>query len=79
MFSTTYTPTDMEGSDDELCDLFETMFNELQDCTSPGAEELFNRSLSNYDIPIRASNGVGARQKLRAIVDCAYSLADEVG
>ena len=79
MFPTTYTPTDMEGSDSDLCDLFETMFNDLQDSTSPQAEELFNRSVSNYDIPVNAAHGVGARQNLRAMVDCAYSLADEVG
>ena len=45
----------------------------------PQAEELFNRSVSNYNIPVNAAQGVGARQKLRAMIDSANSLADEVG
>ena len=75
MDTSTFTPNTDGRSSEDLDQLFESMFEELQSMTTPSAEAMFDESVFDFSIS-NMVEGVCARNMMRSIVDTSYALAD---
>lgn len=77
MFCSTFTPSSMNGGQAELDEIFQQMFDEMQNVHTPATDILFENAISNSALPEVAS--VGARAALRPLMETTFVLADKVG
>ena len=78
MFVTSYVPTSTDGDTPEVNDVFETMFQELQNLTPESSMVAFDRAISNSSLP-SSIPVVSSRSALRSLVETSYVLADKIG
>ena len=78
MFVTSYVPTSTDGDTPEVNDVFETMFQELQNLTPESSMVTFDTAISNSSLP-SSIPVVSSRSALRSLVETSYALADKIG
>ena len=77
MLTSTYTPDSM-GEEEEYS-MYEAMSEALQDMITHQAEELFDSSASDANIPAAAAKGAKTRDTLKQLIESSCEMADEIG
>ena len=80
MYYSTYSPPHDDNADSDLTEVSEQIFSEIQANTFPDNEDFLNYFSTTVLYPqATMSCNLSPRQKLKAVVNNLFSLADKIG